>query len=137
MPFVLDASITIAWAFEDEDYPSARMALERIRTDEARVPSLWWYEVRNALIVNERRRRLTEADTIAFLRSLSRLPVSVDRFPDEAQTLAICRRHSLTVYDAVYLELAQKENIPLATLDARLAEAARAENVRLLEPIRE
>ena len=61
MPFVLDASFAACWAFDDEDHPVAALALERVRTDEARVPSLWWFEVRNALMVSERRGRLTEA----------------------------------------------------------------------------
>ena len=59
MPFVLDASIAACWAFEDEDHPVAAAALDRVRSDEARVPSLWWFEVRNTLMVNERRGRLT------------------------------------------------------------------------------
>ena len=54
IPFVLDASVAACWAFDDEDHPVAALARERIRTDEARVPSLWWFEVRNTLIVNER-----------------------------------------------------------------------------------
>jgi predicted nucleic acid-binding protein len=133
MPFVLDASVAVSWAFDDEDHTNAALALERIRQDEARVPSLWWYEVRNSLIVNERRRRLTEADTAVFLRALSALDVAVDQSPDEARVLAIVRRYRLTVYDAVYLELAQREEIPLATLDIKLARAARTENVQLID----
>jgi predicted nucleic acid-binding protein len=133
MPFVLDASIAVAWAFDDEDYPNAVLALERIRKDQGRVPSLWWYEVRNALIVNERRRRLTEADTALFLRALSRLDIAVDPLPDEQRVLAIARRHRLTLYDAAYLELAQREEIPFATLDAKLARVARTEKVRLID----
>ena len=78
MPFVLDASIAACWAFADEDHPVAALALERIRGDEARVPGLWWFEVRNVLIVNERRGRLAEADTAAFLRWIARLGVTVD-----------------------------------------------------------
>jgi predicted nucleic acid-binding protein len=133
MPFVLDASIAVAWAFVDEDYPKAVLALERIRKDKAHVPSLWWYEVRNALIVNERRRRLTEADSNLFLRTLSRLDIAVDPLPDEPRVLVIARRHRLTVYDAVYLELAQREEIPLATLDTKLLDAARAEHVLAID----
>jgi len=132
MLFVLDASIAACWAFEDEDHPVAALALERIRTDEARVPSLWWFEVRNTLIVNERRKRLTEGDTSAFLRGLARLGVTVDRSPKESDVLTLARRHRLTVYDAVYLELALREGVRLATLDTDLAAAARAENVALL-----
>ena len=58
MSFVLDASVAACWAFEDEDHPTATLALERIRSDQARVPSLWWFEVRNTFIIHERRGRL-------------------------------------------------------------------------------
>jgi predicted nucleic acid-binding protein len=133
MPFVLDTSVAMAWAFDDQDHPNAIVALKRIRKDRAHVPSLWWYEVRNVLIIGERRRRLTEADTALFLRALSRFDIAVDPLPDEARVLAIARRHRLTVYDAVYLELAQREEIPLATLDKELARAAIAEDVRLID----
>jgi predicted nucleic acid-binding protein len=132
MPFVLDASIAACWAFDGEDHPAAALALERIRTDAARVPALWWFEVRNTLIVNERRGRLTEADTAAFLRGLARLAVTVDRSPAEAEVLALSRRLRLTVYAASYLELAGREGVPLATLDTELIRAARAENLTLL-----
>ena len=125
MPFVLDASIAACWAFDDEDHPVAALALERVRTDEARVPSLWWFEVRNTLIVSERRGRLTESDTATFLRWLAHIRVSVDRSPVEADVLALARHRRLTVYDSAYLELARREGAPLATLDAALATAAR------------
>jgi predicted nucleic acid-binding protein len=108
------------------------LSLERVRADEARVPSLWWFEVRNTLIVNERRGRLRESDTAAFLRALARLNVTIDRSPDEADVLALARRRQLTVYDAAYLELARRERLELATLDTALATAARAERAPLL-----
>jgi predicted nucleic acid-binding protein len=131
MPFVLDASVAACWLFEDEDHPDASEAFARVRTDNARVPSLWWFEVRNTLLVNERRGRLTESDTIAFLTALSRLAITVDRTPGE-DVLVLARRHRLTVYDAAYLELARREALPLATLDHKLADAARAERVALI-----
>lgn len=133
MPFVLDASVAACWAFDDEDHPAAAAALERLRTDEATAPSLWWFEVRNTLIVNERRGRLTESDTTAFLHELSRMGVRIDRTPDEATVLAFARRHRLTVYDASYLELAQREGIPLATLDRDLRKAASLLGVALTD----
>jgi predicted nucleic acid-binding protein len=136
MPFVLDASIAAAWAFRDEDHGDAASALALIRTNEAHVPSLWWFEVRNTLIVSERRRRLTEADTAAFLRELSRLAIVVDRAPEEQAVLALARHHRLTVYDAAYLELARRERLPLATLDTALASAARKEKVSLIGELR-
>lgn len=132
MPFVLDASTTACWAFDDEAHPVARLALERLRDDQARAPSLWWFEVRNVLITSERRGRLAEADTETFLRTLARLGVAIDREPDEGAVLALARRHRLTVYAASYLELAQRQGLPLATLDEELAEAARREDVELL-----
>lgn len=132
MPFVIDASIAACWAFRDEDHPHADLALSRLRTDEALVPSLWWFEVRNILVVNERRKRLKEVDTAVFLRDLGRLPVIVDGSPDESEVLRLARRHRLSVYDAAYLELAQRSGVDLATLDRELALAARAEAVSLV-----
>lgn len=132
MAFVLDASITACWAFQDEDHPDASLAFGQMRTEEAVVPSLWWFEVRNILIVNERRRRIAESDTAAFLLNLSRLRIRVDRVPDEGAVLRLARTHRLSVYDAAYLELAQREGLPLATLDADLQKAAVGEGVALL-----
>jgi predicted nucleic acid-binding protein len=132
MPFVLDASIASCWAFDSETHPAAAHALERIRNDDALVPVLWWFEIRNALIVNERRGRIARSGVSAFLRNLSRLSIVIDRSPEELQLLGLARRHRLTVYDAAYLELAARENLPLATLDNALAEAARAENMPLI-----
>jgi predicted nucleic acid-binding protein len=133
MPFVLDASIAACWAFDDENNTVATLALEQMRTDQARVPAVWWFEIRNTLVVNERRKRLTEVDTVAFLRGLARLGVTIDRSPVEADVLMLARRHRLTVYDAAYLELARREGLALATPDSALAAAARAESIVLLE----
>ncbi|HWE05929.1 MAG TPA: type II toxin-antitoxin system VapC family toxin [Rhizomicrobium sp.] len=133
MPFVADASVAACWAFDDEAHPTAAFALERIRSDEARVPCLWWFEVRNVLIVNERRRRISAADVSGFLRTLSRLAITVDHAPDETEILALARRRRLSVYDAAYLELAKRESLVLATLDRELARAAGAEGVSLLK----
>jgi hypothetical protein len=95
MPFVLDASIAACWAFDEEDHPVAALALARVRTDEARVPSLWWFQVRNTLIVSERRGRLTESDTATLLYGLARLRVSVDRSPEEIDVLALAHYRAL------------------------------------------
>lgn len=131
-PFVLDASITARWAFDDENHPVAALALERIRTHEAHVPAIWGFEVRNTLVVNERRGRLTEKDTNEFLRGLARLSVTVDRSPVETDVLALARGRRLTIYDAAYLELARREGLPLATLDTALEAAAIVEGVSLV-----
>jgi len=133
MAFVLDASVAACWVFDDEDHPAASLALERVRLEEVFVPSLWWFEVRNILIVNERRGRLTQADTAAFLQGLAFLRITIDQTPNEAVVIALARAYRLTVYDASYLELAQRERLPLATLDKDLRTAARIVGTRLLE----
>src|SRR3974377_774360 len=94
MPFVIDASITACWAFRDADHTQADLAL-----------ALWWFEVRNIWMANERRKRLTQADSGIFLRELARLPITLDRAPEESEVLALARAHRLSVYDAAYLEL--------------------------------
>jgi predicted nucleic acid-binding protein len=67
-----------------------------------------------------------------FLRDISRLAITIDASPNEAEVLTLARRHRLTVYDAAYLELAGREALQLATLDEELAAAARAEQVALV-----
>ncbi len=132
MAFVLDASITACWAFQDEDHPDAGLTFHRMRVEEAVVPCLWWFEVRNILVVNERRGRIAESDTAAFLLNLSRLRVRLDPLPEGDAVLRLARTHRLSVYDATYLELAQREGLPLATLDAELRRAAAEAGVALL-----
>ena len=118
--------------FSDELDSRAEQTFERIRTEQAVVPALWWFEIRNTLVVNERRRRITERQTASFLQDLSLHPIRVDRVPEEAAVLSLARKHRLSVYDAVYLELAQREGLPLATLDSKLATVARSEKVKLV-----
>jgi len=132
MAFVLDASVTVCWAFQGEKHADADRAFLRIGTEEAVVPSLWWFEVRNILVVNERRGRISLSDSTAFLLHLSKLPVRLDHLPDEGSVLRLARTHRLSVYDAAYLELAQRENLALATLDADLRKAAARERVVLI-----
>jgi predicted nucleic acid-binding protein len=69
------------------------------------LPPLWWFEARNILVVNERRKRPTEAETAVFLRDLARLPITLDRTPEESEVLRLARTHQLSVCDAAYLEL--------------------------------
>ena len=132
MAFVLDASIALSWAFADEEHPHARLALERLARDSAIVPSLWLLEVRNVRIVNERRGRISEEHAAAFLLHVSRLRLLIDYTPNYDAALGLARKHRLTIYDAVYLELARREAIPLATLDRDLIAAAQAESVARL-----
>jgi predicted nucleic acid-binding protein len=134
MAFVLDASVTACWAFDDEDHPQARLAFQRIRTEEAVVPAFWWFEVRNILIANERRHRIAEPATLRFLSALGRLPVRQDHRRDEAAVLRLARAYRLSVYAAAYVELAERKELALATLDPRLQKAAAEAKIALLGP---
>lgn len=103
-----------------------------IHEDDALVPAHWWFEVRNTMLMGERRRRSTEQNTRFALDRLSRMTIRHMPIPVDADVLVLARRHGLTFYDAVYLELAQRMGFALATLDNELAKAARAEDVRLI-----
>ena len=133
MAFVPDASVSACWAFADEDHPLADVAFSSLQTEQAVVPALWWFEVRNILVVNERRGRIKEQETDFFLRALALFRIRIDRDPEHAGVLRIARAQGLSVYDAAYLELAHREKLPLATLDRRLGEAARLMGVQLFE----
>lgn len=133
MPFVLDVSVTAAWAFSDESNPDADFALGLLASEQAITTPLWWFEIRNVLIVNERRRRLTEAKTTLFLQKLARLPIALEPLPDGQGVLSVARQHNLTVYDAAYLELAKSMGLPLATLDMELRRAAVKEGVSIVQ----
>ena len=82
--------------------------------------------------IGERRGRLTKQETARFLRSIARLRISLDRTSSEAAVMTLARRHRLIVYDATYLEVAMRRDLPLATLDGELARAAHAEQVVLI-----
>jgi len=127
--FVIDASVAAAWAFDDEDHPIPRHALEQLWAEQAVAPALWWFELRNALVMNERRGRYSEPQTSDFLRMIASLPITIDRTPIENDVLTLARRHRLTFYDAVYLELALRLRLPLVTLDSALVRAATGEQL--------
>lgn len=133
MPYVLDASVALAWCFEDEATPGTDALLERLTEDTAITPSLWELEVVNVLLLAERRGRITESQTARFVTLLAQLPIHVDSAgPDMGSVLATGRHHGLTAYDAAYLVLAEREGIPLATLDAKVRAAAQAAGVSVL-----
>jgi len=131
MPFVLDASTAICWAMQDESDPRAEAAKARALTDRPLVPGIWWYEVRNILVQNERRGRISTAESERFLQTIGSLTRIV--FPQGIQgTLRLARKHKLSIYDAAYLELAVAQKLVLATLDDDLAKAAKAEGIVVL-----
>ena len=136
-PFVLDTSLTLAWCFPDEHAPYPQAVLDSLVDRPAIVPSLWRLEVVNALLVGERKGRCTEADTDQWTAMLETLPIDIDPETDRRawrETAVLARKHNLTSYDASYLELALRRKLPLASLDTRLNDAAKAAGVPLYTP---
>ncbi len=133
MTFVLDASVTMAWCFEDESAPVSEAALDLLDEESAVTPAIWPLEVSNVLIMAQRRDRLTAAQAARFVALLNDLPISIDAVTiDIATILALGREHKLSAYDSAYLVLAEREGCALATLNAKLAQAARAAGVSLI-----
>lgn len=133
--FVVDCSIAMAWLFHDEATPKTVPLLNRLATETALVPAWWFVEITNVLAVAERKGRITPTQTGAFIADLSKLGIERDdEAPDRAFThlLALCRTHRLTSYDAIYLDLAIRRHLPLATLDDELRKAGRKLGVGLL-----
>lgn len=131
MKIVIDASMALAWIFErqkaDENACSERMLLS-LSEVAVLVPSLWHIEIINALLVGERRKIITEAQSYDFLTKLSHLPIKTDNEPminNRSVVLAMAREYELTSYDSIYLELALRNNAALATFDLQLANAMR------------
>jgi len=131
MKLVLDASMTLAWLFERQNTDEAQCAdraLLAIAERETYAPPLWHTEVANGLLVGERRRVVTEAQVIDYLNRLSGLPIIIDDAPTASRrdlVMALAREHSLTAYDATYLDLALRKDAVLATFDTKLADAMR------------
>jgi len=133
--FVLDCSMTMAWAFHDETTPGTLDALELAAREACVAPSVWPLEVCDAVLTAQRRGRFSSEDVTLFLDLVAGLRVSVDDLALRRaidQVLPLAARHALSSYDAAYLELALRKNAPLATLDAGLARAARAAGVALI-----
>ncbi|UUP18540.1 type II toxin-antitoxin system VapC family toxin [Nitratireductor thuwali] len=134
MPFILDASVTAAWLLPDEEHPLATHLEDHLLHDHFLVPPIWWFEVRNLLVVAERRMRLTLEQTAAIIANLAIYPIVEDNDVDEQVLLQLARAHALSIYDASYLELAGRLRLPLATLDNKLLRAAEAASIRLVVP---
>lgn len=136
-PFVLDASMTLSWAFDGESTPFTLAVLKSLETVQAIAPALWPFEVASALSIAERRGRMDPAAQAVFLEHLRRLPIAIEHRPAvwlAQQILPLARTYQLSTYDAAYLELAIREGLPLATLDDDLRRAASAAGVALLGP---
>lgn len=135
MSLVLDSSATLAWIYQDEVSDGTRRIFDQVAASGAWVPSLWRLEIANGLQNGIRRKRIDAGFRAAALANLSELDITVDQETDSfawTTTLQLADRFGLTLYDAAYLELAQRRHLPLATLDQSLRAAAAAAGVELL-----
>lgn len=135
MAFVIDASVVLAWLLPDERSEAAQRLLQRAVHERPRAPSLLMLEVGNALLQAERRTRLYRAARLELLDALTALPIALEPIAADAMLRAgeLAARHSLTLYDACYLELASARSCALATFDQSLGDAARKEGILLLD----
>jgi predicted nucleic acid-binding protein len=135
MTWIADCSIAMAWCFEDEATPRTDALLDRMETDAVVVPMHWALEVTNVLLGAARRGRLTEVQASQKTAALMSLPVRYDTLTQQlafTTTYQLAKKHTLTTYDAAYLELALRLGAPLATDDGDLIKAAKKAGVTLL-----
>jgi predicted nucleic acid-binding protein len=134
---VLDASVSLTWLFEDEACEYGDDLARKLPSLQAVVPDLWYLEVANAICVGERKKRVTQRQSQAFLADLRALPITADRQQASdvwEHTLPLARLYQLTSYDAAYLELAMRRSLPVATIDGPLKRAAEAAGVPVFQP---
>ena len=125
MAIVIDASVAAAWCFRDESGSAkADAVMVRVLSETSIVPAIFWDEMRNILIVAERRGRIETEATERHLNRLRTLPLITDQEQGDLQTVALARRHGLSDYDAAYLEDGKRHSAELETLDNRLGLAS-------------
>ena len=125
MSFVLDSSVALAWLLPGEASDRVDALADRLEHESAEVPAIWSLEVANALVTALRRSRIESVDVGASLEALATLPIYAEQAigaPQLAEIVALALRHGLTAYDACYVELAHRRQLPLATLDAETAQ---------------
>ena len=135
MPFVLDSSVAMAWVLPDEANSTLDPLFDRLTHDVAVVPPVWPLEIANVLLVAVKRGRLTAKDVRQLVTELRALPLEIDSTSTEralSETLALAQKYHLTSYDASYLELAKRREIPLATLDVKLRQACLSAKITFL-----
>lgn len=135
MPFVLDSSVALAWVLPDEANPTLDLLCDRLANDVALVPPVWPLEIGNLLLVAVKRGLLKAREVSQLVTELRALPLEIDTASTEQaleSTLALAQKYDLTTYDASYLELAKRRDLPLATLDTRLRQACLSAKITLL-----
>jgi predicted nucleic acid-binding protein len=132
---VVDASVALAWCFPDEASDYADTVLIALEGKRVLVPAVWLLEVTNAVVVAERRKRVSQPEIRRFVELLEGLTINEDSLPVAASVsniLPLAREYGLSAYDASYLEVAIRHGAPLATLDSGLEKAGRKAGVEIL-----
>lgn len=133
MAFVIDASMAAAWLLPEEYSDAAETVIASINAP-CPVPSLFFFEIRNILTMAERRGRVSAGGALVNMERVRRLPLDDAGIGGDSLVLLLAANHALSAYDAAYLALALNRNVPLATLDRKLAAAARKEGITVLGP---
>lgn len=127
---VVDASVSVAWFLPDEATAYTETVLQATATHEIWVPALWVLKIGNLLLSAQRRRRIDDAKRRELTSAAAALRLRVDRESVSIVEIGdLAARHALTTYDAVYLELALRRKLPLATADAALKKAMKSVGV--------
>lgn len=127
--------MTMAWCFKDEISKMSIKIFEMVLDEGAIVPPVWWSEFANAILVSLRKGRTLQSDVAQWFALIDSLPLTTDTFSQRIsceRTFAVAQKLHLTSYDAAYLELAERLDLPLATLDKKLQHAAQKSGVKLL-----
>ena len=131
--------MALSWCFADESSPATDQVLARAAAERFLVPALWFSELANVLMMSERRGRLSSRQVTDQLRNFASLPFQVEPAGSQivfGAVLDMARRERLTIYDATYLELAQRHRVALASLDQDLCAAAARTAVPVIGPYR-
>ncbi|MBS3936827.1 MAG: type II toxin-antitoxin system VapC family toxin [Sulfuritalea sp.] len=135
MGFIVDASVGAGWIIKNQVSEYSEAAKRALLTDPVVVPALWWLEMTNLLRTGCRRRTITAVEAHGFIKTLEALPIRIESLePNPSELLGLGLRHDLSAYGAVYLDLALRLQLPLATQDAALREAALASGVGVWMP---
>jgi predicted nucleic acid-binding protein len=134
--WVIDSSVGFAWVHPNQATPETEMLLQEVEAGATVViPGLWFLEIANSLLVLQRRKKLTQEERRAALQILSAFNFTIDDEADRAafdKTSDLADEYGLTIYDAVYLEIALRRNLPLASRDTALIAAAKKCRVKTL-----
>lgn len=135
MSFVLDASIAAAWFLPDEQHDAADRLMSDLSTTFGLVPTLFWFETRNLFLMAERRGRLRPGEALLLMTQLRGLSLEDAGSGGDSLILDLASQYGLTGYDASYVALAKTQDLPLATADRKMADAASSEGITILGPL--